>query len=466
MHPITKATIAILVLSICLFTVERTATPIVVAQQTDYAKLKSEAEQLYSAGSYARALELYSKIDKSKLAPAEVRWVEFRIADATWRSQAATETADTTKFEQAQKQLEELIRTSDKPEAGISFGPKLTSPSAISFGYVATKPTGTVPGHTINSRSIGGPDNVTSSQHVPGTGIVLDSANPPRADQYYYYTYYGNQLPLDVLENALKISHSENDKAQLHYLIAMTMRHQGGDWESRQQVPDEFEASLKTGPKTDWYDDALFHYAQWMESYGEIREVADNQWQQEPDYVKALELYRRLLREFTKGETRYHDQAQQQIRSITQPTINVAVAHIFLPKSELQFSLQARNVKRIDLAIYKVDLTRDVRFKANSDEEEGESDTGTPNWLQSIPLAGRIPVKRWSEDLKDQGQHKPIAKESRIEGQLPLGAYVLEASSGSLKARDLVLVSDASIVMKTSPKQALVYFSMPCAGLP
>ena len=146
----------------------------------------------------------------------------------------------------------------------------------------------------------------------------------------------------------MKISHSENDKAQLHYLIAMTMRHQGGDWESRQQVPDEFEASLKMGPKTDWYDDALFHYAQWMESYGEIREVADNQWQQEPDYVKALELYRRLLREFTKGETRYHDQAQQQIRTITQPTINVAVAHIFLPNSELQFSLQARNVKRID----------------------------------------------------------------------------------------------------------------------
>ena len=51
------------------------------AQQADYAKLKSEAEQFYASGSYARANEVYGKVDKTKLEPAEVRWVEFRIAD-------------------------------------------------------------------------------------------------------------------------------------------------------------------------------------------------------------------------------------------------------------------------------------------------------------------------------------------------------------------------------------------------
>ena len=50
------------------------------------------------------------------LAPDEARWVEFRLADTSWRAQAATETADTTKFELAQKQLEELIRTNDKDD--------------------------------------------------------------------------------------------------------------------------------------------------------------------------------------------------------------------------------------------------------------------------------------------------------------------------------------------------------------
>ena len=90
--------------------------PTTTAQQADYAKLKADAEQFYAAGSYARANETYGRVDKTKLPPAEVRWVDFRLADTSWRSQAATTTSDTTKFEQAQKQLEELIRTNDKDD--------------------------------------------------------------------------------------------------------------------------------------------------------------------------------------------------------------------------------------------------------------------------------------------------------------------------------------------------------------
>src|SRR6185503_8193195 len=72
-----------------------------VAQQNDYSQLRNDAEAEYAQGSYSRANELYSKVDKSKLNPAEQRWVEFRIADTAWRAQAATQTPDTTRFEQA-----------------------------------------------------------------------------------------------------------------------------------------------------------------------------------------------------------------------------------------------------------------------------------------------------------------------------------------------------------------------------
>jgi hypothetical protein len=71
------------------------------SQQADYARLKSDAEQFYASGSYARANDIYSKVNKTGLAPTEVRWIDFRLADTLWRAQAATETADTTKFEQA-----------------------------------------------------------------------------------------------------------------------------------------------------------------------------------------------------------------------------------------------------------------------------------------------------------------------------------------------------------------------------
>src|SRR5215213_2604482 len=84
------------------------------AQQPDYAQLRATAEAEYSQKSYARAHEIYARIDKSKLGPSDLRWVEFRLADTSWRAQAATETSDTTRFEAAQKQLEELIRVADK----------------------------------------------------------------------------------------------------------------------------------------------------------------------------------------------------------------------------------------------------------------------------------------------------------------------------------------------------------------
>src|SRR5262245_31900373 len=87
-----------------------------LTQQGDYPQQRTEAAAFYSQGSYARANEVYARVDKSKLAQADQRWVEFRLADTLWRAQAATQTPDNTKFELAQKQLEELIRVVEKVE--------------------------------------------------------------------------------------------------------------------------------------------------------------------------------------------------------------------------------------------------------------------------------------------------------------------------------------------------------------
>ncbi|MGH9962604.1 MAG: MG2 domain-containing protein, partial [Pyrinomonadaceae bacterium] len=167
-----------------------------------------------------------------------------------------------------------------------------------------------------------------------------------------------------------------------------------------------------------------------------------------------------------KGETRHYDQAEQQIKNITTPTIGLGVSNIFLPGSELQFSLSARNVRRVDFVLYQVDLTSDVRFTKIADEDDGEGEDGDNNWIQKLRIAGRPVVKTWSKELQIKGDHKPISEQLRIDGKLPIGAYLLEAKSGSLTVRDLVLVTDATLVLKSSPKQALVYFSHALSGAP
>ena len=63
------------------------------------------------------------------------------------------------------------------------------------------------------------------------------------------------------------------------------------------------------------------------------------------------------MKEFDQGETSYWQAAQQQIKNITGPTLNVSVANVFLPDSEMQYTLNWRNVKQIEVAIYAVDLT-------------------------------------------------------------------------------------------------------------
>jgi alpha-2-macroglobulin len=465
----TGVSLAAIALLVFVFQISNLRSQVVTAQQPDYPQIKSQAEKLFAEGSYERAHELYAAVSKTALPSEESRWIEFRLADTEWRAQAATETSDTTKFEEAEKKLEDLVRTHDKEEERDLVWAEAHESLADFFwarrnsmNWSAAWP------HYQQALDWWAGQREIDRARDRYLKIIFKAAEPSHPNGYYFYTYFGNYLPLDVLENALKISSVENDRVHLHYLIAMTMRYAGGDWEQRQRIPDEFEEALKSGKKSDWYDDALFYYADWMNSNGAIRQLDENNWTQEPDYNKALELYRRLTREFNKGETRYYDQAIEQIKNITQPTLTVAVGNIFLPDSELQFGLEARNVKQVGFSLYKVDLTRDIHFitstDENQDEVEGEGD-GDNSWVRRLRPLGQ-PVKVWNRSLNEKGDHKPVSQQVRIEGKLPAGAYLLEAKSGTLSSRDVVLITDATIVLKTSAKQALVYFCSALNGAP
>ncbi|MFN7949059.1 MAG: alpha-2-macroglobulin family protein [Blastocatellia bacterium] len=446
---------AFALLALLCFTMPLAQQPV----QTDYDKLKAEAERVYAEASYSLAHDLYQKADRRNVSQSENRWIDFRLADTLWRGQAATQTNDDTKYQQALKQLEELIGSYKHEEDRDRVWAEAQQ-SLGDFYWMRREQRNWGAAWPHYQQALdwwaGTRDLETARQRY--IGIVRTIAQPRGAENYYYYGYYGNYLPLEILENLLKIATAENDKAQAHYLIAVTLRQQYGDAEQRQRVPEEFEAALKAGKATDWYDDALFHYAQWMESSGRLTLNADGNWQQEPDYVKALELYRRLTSEFSKGETRWYDQARTQAENITRPSLNASTSNIFLPGSEIQFQLAWRNVKRIDFALYRVDLTSDVRFASK--------DAGTGDWLQQIRLAGREQMKAWSKETSDKGDYKPGQENVRLESRLPIGAYVLEAKSGGLIERDLILVTDVSLVVKGAGNQALVYLCNAIDGSP
>jgi hypothetical protein len=421
------------------------------ASPPEYGPLKEGAEKLYAEGSYAKAHEAYGPAGAMDLDASDRRWVEFRLADTLWRSEAATESADTTQLDAARHQLETMVRDVTRQEehdriwaeAEESLGDYFWA-RRNSMNWGEAWP------HYQQALDwwAGAADmELARARYLK---IVWTCVHPPQfGRRNFYFGSYGNQLPLDVLENTLKIAQSEDDRAHAHYLLAMTLRNQGDQWQQRRRVPEEFEAAIKPGKSTDWYDDALYNYAVWMEGAGRIARQADGSWTMEPDYVKALELYRRVVKEFDQGESRYWQPADQQIKNITEPTVNVSVGNVFLPNSEMEYTLNWRNVKHIDVAIYAVDLTKDVQM-AGDDEHRN-------NWLESIDLTGREKVKSWTRDTKDKGDYKPGSETVRLDGKLPAGAYVVEARGEGKTSRDLLLVSDAAVVLKTSGQQALVY---------
>jgi alpha-2-macroglobulin len=429
------------------------------SQQPTFEALKAEAERLYAEASYSKARELYLKARAVKLQPEESRWVEFRLADTLWRAQAATQTADATKYETAQRQLESLIRerrrTEDHDRVWVEAQESLGD---LWWTRRGVKDWGQAWPHYQQALDWWAGTKDLDLGRARYLKIVWTMAQPPEAEPYYYYGYYGNYAPVEILDNALKIAQNDADRARAHYLIAMTLRNRGGDYRQMRRTPEEFEAAIKAGKGNEWYDDALYHYAEWMTQNGRYIPLDDGGWRQEQDYVKALELFRRLVTEYRKGETRYYDQAQQQIENITKPAVGVSAANIFLPDSEIQFHLNWRNVKQVSFALYPANLLRDLQLAG------GKTDGAA--WIQGIDLSRSKKLQEWNKETSDKGDYRPGQETIRLNGKLPVGAYVIEARSGAVVARDLLLVTDAAITLKVSGKQTLAYFCNALSGAP
>src|SRR6185503_9235080 len=81
-------------------------TFLLLSTSPPYDALKREAEKFYAEKSFARAHEVYVQASKLDLPAEERRWVEFRLADTSWR---ADEEAD---HDQDSLALQEIVNRS------------------------------------------------------------------------------------------------------------------------------------------------------------------------------------------------------------------------------------------------------------------------------------------------------------------------------------------------------------------
>ncbi len=425
----------------------------------DYPMIRQQAEALYAEGSYARANSLYLQASDiaAGLPKADQRWIAFRVADTMWRAQAGTQTHDDTIFEKARAGLAQVIAAITRPEdRDLAWAE--ANESLGDFWWVRRQSQNWGAGWQHYQQALdwwsGHRDLETARRRY--LDMVWRIAEPPWRMDQGWYGYYN--VPLDILENARTIARTDLDRARAHYLLAMGLRQYGGYGPQQQRTQREFEAALAFGAESPWYDDALFQYAQWLGSNGPILLTPDGQWRQEPDFVKAVEMYRRLMREFRKGQTRYYDEAKSQIEQITAPQLAVTVSNVFLPSSEIRFDMSWRNLKAIELALYRVDLTRQLAPAA--------SERSIGDWIWHLDVGTAEKVRSWTHDTKDSGSHKWGSATQSPEGALPVGAYVLVATGGGKTARELVLVTDVSVVLKSWRGKVLAFVCSAMDGSP
>jgi len=453
----------IALISLVFITTTPVASTLSATQSNDYEKTKRTAEQKYAEGSFEKAHQLYKGINTTDLPEPEKQWVAFRLGDTQWRSADAANTRDDTLFQEARTLLEEVLRQYTRPDEHDDLWAQ--THRSLGDSYWTSRWYGNWDQAWSHYQQIlnywAGSTEIERAR-TEYLSIVKAIGGPAAGHEYYWRSDGWNRLPLEIIENAAKIAETTQDRAITHYRFAQALQRHGGPLpQHHNRIEKAYQTVLEIGKKEagEWYDDALYEYANWLQSQGQLIELEDGSYRTKPDYIAALKIYKRFIREFKGGESQYRDNVQKTIQQITSPRLDISVSNTFLPGSEIQYHLSWRNVNRVHFTLHQIDLGESIDF----------SNTETYNpWLDAVETKGGKLIHKWTYKTDDQGDHMPGQGPMRLDEPLPTGAYILQASARGAKEkpRELVLVTDMAIVTKSSADKPLIYVCNALDGSP
>src|SRR5258708_36771066 len=225
-----------------------------------YEALKGKAEESYAEKSFHRAHELYEQAGKVGLPAADRGWVEFRLADTTWRGEASSPSEDPTVRDEVRATLEELIRKRGDDhdrvwaEANESLG-----------DFEASRP-------------YGRNDNAEQQYWTAALAWWEGSDDLPLARKRYLNIIWrfsdAYLVPQELLVKALSIAESANDRAHARLLLGRLLISEGKA-ESIERGLEHLDILIREGRKGAYYDEALFSYANQLANLGGVI-VPDN----------------------------------------------------------------------------------------------------------------------------------------------------------------------------------------------
>jgi uncharacterized protein YfaS (alpha-2-macroglobulin family) len=412
-----------------------------VHDPAQYPAVKAKAEESYTEKSFRHAHDLYVQAGKNELPVTERRWVDFRIADTAWRDDAASPSSDPTARNGAQAALEELIRKSGDDHDRVWAEANESLGDLFAFHPYAR--------------------NYTSQQYWTA---ALDwwegSDDLPLARKRFlnlvWHLSETNNVSRDVLVKAVSIAESQSDRDRARLLLARQFLSDGNP-ESIERGLEHLDYVIREGRQGSFYDEALSLYADQLANTGNVVVLESGESGLQRDYVKALDLYRRIVAEYQPGTSQFRQHAEEAIQQITRPAVMVIAGTNFLPSSEQEVVLSWRNVTSIEMSLVAVDLTTDVQTASMK---------GNDNWVDTLRTEGKPVLRRWTLATSDRGDHAPGSQKVRITPKVGPGAYVLTARNGDTSSRQLLLVTETGILVHSYKNHIRIFLSNVLTGEP
>ncbi len=429
----------------------------------DPAELRQQAEARVEQGSYELALRLYRQLSGQELDESERAWVDYRLADLGWRELAASEHPDDSKHDAARAALDAFLARYERPEQRDDlWALAQESKGDLNWSYSSRRNQ-----NEAFSAYRAALDHWAASPDIELArerylAIVWNALAPPQSNEWQRRNSLG-AVDEAWLLGARAIAQTPEDRARAAYAVAKRGERDGNNERVHARTREAFEEVLELGMQSSVYAAALYDYGIWLEERGSLQVDSKRGTWSEPDYVAALAVYRRLQAEYSEGKHEHWRDARHRIQKILGEEVSLSVGQVFLPGSAVGFGLRWRNVPSVALSLHPLDLVDAVNLRSH--------EQGSNQYIDTVDL-GRFPaVQRWNFATKDDGRHLRGTSLETLDFEVAPGAYVLEARAGGARSRQLVLVSDAALVVKSQTDRVVAWFAdartgEPIAGAP
>jgi len=256
------------------------------------------------------------------------------------------------------------------------------------------------------------------------------------------------------LENAVRLAETPGERALAHYLMARFLSGRPSNSAAIQQIGEHLTRAVEADSQGIYRIAALFHLANWSREYGTRRFGEAGRVIFEPDFERALTLYRRVINEGGSADAELIERSRIAVDEILLPELDLFVANAFKPDAQPFFHVRHRNLEEPVIRVFPLDLLVDLPSSTGSD------------LLAGIDLSGRTPVFETRSSRQPERSHYRVSERVVIANGLPAGCYLVECMAGEEQARALLFISKIALVVRASPEAILTFVCDADTGQP